>query len=1007
MNQIYKALFVLLLMSGLHAAAQQMWLQKTTTEANKGHTISGEMAEKPASIDMTAITGGSSKAPGINWQYTDPVSIGSSVKVSEQAQQTFVAWWLNNIRASLYGNSASAMWETPVAADFEFPVDMTPDGLFAAVGFGNLIKVFSTINQTLVWEKTTDGTVASLKLTADGTKIYVMENSPGGQDKANVRAYQIGQDDPIWTTSFVGTGVAFAASGDRSKLAFCQYPGAKKMFILEADGGEVIFNAFYRNQSPPALSYDGKFIISGDYGGYAYLHEYNESAGTYHEKWNFKVGGGGTSAWVIGVDVSADGSTVAVGTLVFLSSDFNGEIYLFNTYSNEPIWVYQNCGDEISSISVSADGSLIAAAGWGPLNNSKPDFYLFRKQSNVPLFTLSTAGSFNSVNLSPDGTYCSVTGKAVHARVMGSGGLLYNINTDPGGGKIAGNIQLQGAPSFENTKVMVEGLDNYYSYSDANGNFELKYIPAGTYTVTASKVGYFPSQQTGVVISEGGLVNLNFILSPTGNPPTDLNATQGEGYSVKLQWNHPDPSAVNGFNVYRKTIPEALFPETPIATTGNNLLEFEDISVKPLKTYYYAVTADLDQSAESPYSNVADGWMASGFVVNEISAYSGSAPVIDGTISPGEWDDAFEMDASDFFGTYDNNPNPMGSVTMYFKVNPEMTELYVACLDQNKPVLQDNFTVAMYIDDNNDGSYPPSGTDTEGNYWARYFASGNVITYRPIYDNGGVGQNLNLTDPQVAASDATGFVVMELVIPMGVDEVWKINPNEFNQSGLFMFTTNFDGYWPALNQQIFYPLTYGAITFGAEDDVPVPPSGTDIYWDGVNAPVMITLSWNQPPINDFDHFRIYINEGSGFELLSQTIGTQVFYTTNNTNYTLFRVTTVDKSGQESAPSEEMVFDITLGVGNLQPTSLVNVYPNPGRETINIWLPVDEEGFYTVSVYDLNGGLVQNLWEGNLQQGEYIFRWNGNNSSGIQQKPGIYLVVISGNQIRYVEKLLRM
>ena len=63
------------------------------------------------------------------------------------------------------------------------------------------------------------------------------------------------------------------------------------------------------------------------------------------------------------------------------------------------------------------------------------------------------------------------------------------------------------------------------------------------------------------------------------------------------------------------------------------------------------------------------------------------------------------------------------------------------------------------------------------------------------------------------------------------------------------------------------------------------------------------MSWQQPPINDFDHFNIYMNEGSGFELLGETIGTQVFYTTNNTDSTLFYVTTVDKAGQESEPSE--------------------------------------------------------------------------------------------------------
>ncbi|MBE0637085.1 MAG: carboxypeptidase regulatory-like domain-containing protein [Bacteroidales bacterium] len=1007
MRKIYRGLMVAMILIAFEGYSQSYTLQKTTTDPQFGQQVQTETVTKLPDVDHSFIVGGNAKAPGINWQFTDPASIGSAVKVSKDEELTYVAWWLNNIRVSLYGNSSAPVWESPVTADFEFPIDMTPDGAFLVVGFSNLVRVYATATQALVWEKTSPGSVTHVKIKADGSQVFVAENAPAGQDKASVSAYNVGENDPIWSTDFIGTGVAFAISGDCSKLAFCQYPGANRMWILNGANGEIIFDAFYRNQNPPAFSHDGKIIISGDYGGYAYLHEFDENTGSYYEKWNFKVGGGGTSAWVIGVDVSADGSTVAVGTLVFLASDFDGEMYLFNTYSNIPLWVYEHTGDEISSISVSGDGSLIAAAGWGPLNNAKPDFFLFRKESSNPLFTITTPGSLNSVDLSPDGTYCSVTGKAVHARVMGSGGLLYNINTDPGGGTIAGTVVLNGATTSENVKIQVQGIEDYFGYTDVDGNYEIRFVPAGNYTVVASKVGYYPVEQTNVAVTEGGTTDLDFTLLPTGNPPTSLYATHGESYSVTLSWNHENPSGTSGFNIYRKSNPEVQFPETPLATVGNNLLEFEDVDVKPLTTYYYAVTAMLDQGAQSPYSNIAEGWMASGFVVNEISAYTGSTPTIDGTLSTGEWDDAFMMDASDFFGTYDNNPNPMGSVTMFFKANEEMTELYVACMDENKPVLLDNFTVALYIDDNNDGTYPPTGDDTEGNYWARYFAAGNVITYRPIYNTGGVGQNLNLTDPQVAASDATGYVVMELVIPMGDDEVWKLNPNEMDQSGLFLFTTGFDGYWPALNQQIFYPLTYGPITFGADNNVPPPPDELSIHWNSPTAPILINMEWNQPDINDFDHFRVYINEGSGFELLTETIGTQVFYLTENTDYTLFYVTTIDKAGQESEPSANMVFDVTTGVTEIVDAVQLHVFPNPTSGNTTISFTVENPGIYSISIFDLGGRLVKNVHQSHLERGDYVFRWNGTNDSGTRQNTGIYFLKVSGNNLDVIGKIIRI
>jgi len=883
MKKISFLILAFLLSAGLMAQNQSYTLQKTITNPEQGVTVQSEQSPLVLPVDKTFITDGSNRDVSINWQLSDPVGIGSRTKVSASAGYTFNEWWLNDVRVSLYQNSSTPIWEQPVVADWEWPIDMTEDGAYVAYSYGNLFQVYETATQTLVWEKVTDATaIIGLKFNLDATKIYVVENQPGGLDKTNVRAYTIGVSDPDWTTGFAGAGTSFAASGDCSKLVFCQYgTGLKKMWVMDSADGSVFFEGYYYNQAPPAFSYDGKYLVSGDYSGYAYLHEYDEANNTYNLKWNYKVGGGGTSAWVAGVGISADGSTVAVGTLVFLASSFDGEIYTFNSYSPEPLWVFEHAGDEVVSIDLSDDGSLIAASGWGPLNHSKPDFFLFRKQSNLPLFSINTPGSFNAMDLSGDGTFCSVTGKAVHAREMGSGGTLYNINSNPGGGTLSGIATILGGGNNASVKIEVEGITDYFAYSNQDGEYNLKYIPAGTYTITAKKVGYFPVTTENVVISEGQVTELNFVMEETGNPPVLTSVTHGAtSLGVGLDWTHPNPGDVVGFNIYRKTIAEAQFPESPIAILGNNEFSYFDEDVLPLKTYYYAVTAAIGDDYESPYSNTLEGWIATGFIANGISVYYGATPTIDGTISPGEWDDAFKMDASDFLGTNDNLPNPIGSVTMYYKVNQAMTELYVACENMNDVVLEDHDEVALYIDDNNDGAFGATGDDSEGNYWAVYYASGNLIRYRPIYNTGGVGTVVELTNPQIAVSNATGHIVYEFVIPMGDDQVWKLNPNEQNQSGIFTFTlddpSNFDGYWPCQNQQIFEPVGYGDITFGAEDEVPPPPD--NVTMQVVNLPpVFGNLEWSQPDINDFEGFNVYIDHGNGFELLDQTFGTQLFY----------------------------------------------------------------------------------------------------------------------------------
>ncbi|MCP4711713.1 MAG: hypothetical protein GY869_24100, partial [Planctomycetes bacterium] len=162
------------------------------------------------------------------------------------------------------------------------------------------------------------------------------------------------------------------------------------------------------------------------------------------------------------------------------------------------------------------------------------------------------------------------------------------------------------------------------------------------------------------------------------------------------------------------------------------------------------------------------------YVIDEINVLVGSTPVIDGTISDGEWTDAFVVDCSDFLGTYDAEPNPIGSVMAYFKMNEEETELYLACINYNDAVLEDHDEVALYIDDNNDDVFPESGGPdiSEGNYWAAYYASGCVIKYRPLFSPTGSGDVIELTDPQIAVSNATGYIVYEFVIPIGA-EYWE------------------------------------------------------------------------------------------------------------------------------------------------------------------------------------------------------------------------------------------
>ena len=978
---------------------------KTITDAVEGQKVITSYG--PASIaESNSLLAGTSKDVNINWQYSEPLGIGSRIQVSSATGQTFMSWWLNNERISLYEDSSVPVWENTIVTDWEWPIDLTEDGAWAASGVGSAAQVFSNTSSVVFWEAIVDGTIMGVKLNPDGSKLYIARNFG---DNSFVDGFTVGQSTPDWSVEFAGSGTAFTDSDDGSKMIFCQYSGVNKMWVIDTENGDVIFDAFYKNQSQPAASYDGSIILNGDYSGNVHLYEYDEFINTYVEKWDYKVGGGGTSVWVLGMGVSGDGTTVAVGTLVFLSSGgYDGEIYLFNSWSPVPLWIFHNAGDEVCAIDFSFDGSLMAAASWGPLNHTKPDFYLFRKESDDPIFSINTLGSFNSVDLSPDGTLCSVTGKAVHNREFGNGGTLYNIDSDPDGGIISGTVDLENTTDEKNAKIVVNELEDYFSYSKSDGSHEMKYIPAGTYSVTASKIGYYPETIENVVIAEGGITNLDFMLDETGNPPYGLMATQGAGLSIHLTWSCNNPQDYDGFNIYKKFIQDDFFPETPMATLSNDEFSFEDNDLIPLRDYYYAVTAIIEAGIESPYSNVAHGWMSNGFVTGDISAYVGSTPVIDGTISSGEWDDAFMLDASDFLGKYDNTPNPVGSVTMYYKTNAALTELYVACINENDTVLEDHDEVALYVDDNNDGSYPVPDDLNEGNYWAVYYGSGNEIRYRPIYNTGGVGDIIYLENPQIEVSDATGVIVYEFMIPLGDEEPWQINPNEDNQSGLFLFTlddpTAFDGYWPCWNPEIFIPLEYGEITFGAIDEIPPPPTDMEISWI-VAAEVSVIIEWSQPDINDFDHFNVYKSyDGSVWELMASAIGRQYIFTTPD-NYLEFYATTVDHAGQESAASEIVVFEVTTGISENIVLTSTHVYPNPSSGIFTISMEVKNPGFYTLNMVNLQGELLNTLFSGYLQSGNKIINWNGTSGSGRKIQPGIYFIRLQGEGEEQTNKII--
>lgn len=893
----------------------------------------------------------------IIWQTNEAYATLGGMQHADLSAKNFINWNLNDQRAALYGGENNvAEWE--VAGTSQWPIIASNEaGTAYLYADGTTLKVLDPATGSTINTVNFTGAIARIAVKEDGTGYFV---SYADGDNYKLSAFSISDSAPKWTKDGLSDAVVgFAVPDDDSKLIVAFPQGIRKIWVLDPESGTVIQDDIpYYDNSPtqsPALSDGGEYLAYTDFNGSGYLYHWED--GQYVKVWSASIAGtGASSTWGCGNAISPDGSIVAFGSLDFVSSGYDGKLWVFHNYSDQPAWVSASMGDEVSFLSISDDANLIAVASYGPLNHSTSDFFLFRSQCSEPIAELNTTGSIEYVDLSSDGNTCILGGKAVHCREMGYGSRAFFVNCVPqNSGNLVGSVDLLGTDDDSGAIVTIAGIDDYFATTAEDGSFNLRFVPAGTYSVTVTKPGYYPVTQNDVAIVSGETTTINVEMESTGLAIADLYASQGAYDYVSLTWTAS--AGTSGYNIYRKGMVNAPF-DAPIATIGAANANYEDHSAIPTKHYYYAVTTINSDGTETPYSNVAMGYVATACITRAIDVYDGTAPTIDGVMSEGEWDDAFTVDVSNYL-----NETSFGSVILHFKSNGDY--LYVCSENHCDSVFDNNDGVAFYIDDNNDKSYPEAGDDSEGNYWMYYGASGNTVRYRPIYNTGGVGTVISLPEQIIGVTMTDNGQVNEFALPIGSDSTWQINPNEQNQSGLYLFvrdaaTSTMNGKWPADNTETFIPLYYGVLNFHVTDEVPPAPENLAVDYNVAGEGQYAPVSWDRPDINDFGHFNVYVNSNS---VTNVAYGTQIILDVEeNTQYDVF-VTTVDAAGHESEHSETLSF--TTGFVNVDDASAstFRLYPNPVQSTLNVRSAINEGG--TVKVMDATGKMLRSFTEDDL------------------------------------------
>jgi hypothetical protein len=101
------------------------------------------------------------------------------------------------------------------------------------------------------------------------------------------------------------------------------------------------------------------------------------------------------------------------------------------------------------------------------------------------------------------------------------------------------------------------------------------------------------------------------------------------------------------------------------------------------------------------------------------------------------------------------------------------------------------------------------------------------------------------------------------------------------------------------------------------------------------------------------------------------------------------------------------WDLGTGIQEHTTTSLSGIYvfPNPASRNATISYHMRHESEVTVAVYDVQGRLINTLYDGRQTAGTHNILWNGRDIRGIAVPSGVYLCRLTTGEETAVQKLI--
>jgi WD40 repeat protein len=279
-----------------------------------------------------------------------------------------------------------------------WPVDISGNGQYLAVGWDKNVSFFSTSSNKPIWTYNTMGRVGDLKLSENGEFLVV-------GSYISIYFFNTLLDIPLWSVD-IGDSATERYDGDPGNRVDMTRDG-KYIAAAAASGRILVYDTTSSTPTVPywEVNFGSEVNVVRFSGNSNYL-----SMGA--KNGNLKLG------WVSGRSINW---TTSPGDMVYSSSlSYAGDriscgvgnshkVSLYSSASPTPLWAHSIMGRQMEQV-ISDDGNYLASANhWDGLPGTWSGFAFWDTKSSNPLWTYSTGTGSSSngdaLDMNPNGSF--------------------------------------------------------------------------------------------------------------------------------------------------------------------------------------------------------------------------------------------------------------------------------------------------------------------------------------------------------------------------------------------------------------------------------------------------------------------------------------------------------------------------------------------------------------------------------------------------------------------------